>query len=246
MSDHPEPRNAAAEEVARADATTVDAPDEDSQRTGVTRRDAVKMLGFVPVLGVLEWTGADVDRAARFIRTLPEEEGAQQFVPKFFTAPEYRTVRVLVDYVIPRDAKSGSATDAKVPEFMDFMYSDPMQNTSDQTKKAMKDGLAWLDAESRKRFTRTFVAASDAQRRQILDDIAWPAKAPPAMADGVAFFNRFRDMTASGFFSSAIGWKDVDYIGGVAVAEWKGCPPAALRGGLRRSVLLEEIRAWSE
>lgn len=194
----------------------------------VSRRDAVKMLGLAPMLGVLEWSGAEVDRAARFVRTL-EEEGAQQYVPKFFTPAEYRTVRVLVDYVIPRDAKSGSATDAKVPEFMDFMYSDPMQNTSENTKKAMKDGLAWLDAESRKRFSRTFVAATDAQRRQILDDIAWPAKAPEGMADGVAFFNRFRDMTASGFFSSAIGWKDVGYIGNVAVAQWNGCPPAALR-----------------
>jgi hypothetical protein len=149
---------------------------------------------------------------------------------------------VLVDYVIPRDAKSGSATDAKVPEFMDFMYSDPMQNTSDATKKAMRDGLAWLDAESTRRFTRTFVAASDAQRRQILDDIAWPAKAPAEMAAGVTFFNRFRDMTASGFFSSAIGWKDVGYIGNVAMADWNGCPPAALqRLGVTEDVMKTRI-----
>ena len=207
----------------------------------VSRRDAVKMLGLAPMLGVLEWTGPDVDRAARFVRTL-EEEGAQAYVPKFFTPAEYRTVRVLVDYVIPRDAKSGSATDAKVPEFMDFMYSDPMQNTSDATKKAMKDGLAWLDGESTRRFSKTFVAASDAERRRILDDIAWPAKAPQGMADGVTFFNRFRDMTASGFFSSAIGWKDVGYIGNVAMADWKGCPPAALqRLGVTEDVMKTRI-----
>ena len=199
------------------------------QATGITRRDAVKMLGLVPMAGVLEWSGADVERAARFVRTLSEEERAQQFTPKFFTPEEYRTVRVLVDYVIPRDAKSGSATDAKVPEFMDFMYSDPLQTTSENTKKAMKDGLAWLDTESRRRFAKTFVEAADAERRQILDDIASPAKAPQGMADGVTFFNRFRDMTASGFFSSAMGWKDVGYIGNVAVAQWKGCPPATLR-----------------
>lgn len=214
MSDQPEARDPAAE---------------DSPEAGVSRRDVVKMLGMAPMIGVLEWTGADVDRAARHVRALPGEESVQPFAPKFFTSPEYRTVRVLVDYVIPRDAKSGSATDAKVPEFMDFMYSDPMQNTSDNTKKAMKDGLAWLDAVSLQRFTKTFVDASDVQRRQILDDIAWPAKAPKEMADGVTFFNRFRDMTASGFFSSAIGWKDVSYVGNVAVAQWKGCPPAALR-----------------
>ena len=209
---------------------SVDAPlpDVASDAGGVSRRDVVKMLGLVPLAGVLEWSGADVERAARFAATL-EGEAAQQFTPKFFTPGEYRTVRVLVDYVIPRDARSGSATDAKVPEFMDFMYSDPLQNTSEQTKTAVKSGLAWLDAESTKRFSKTFVAASDAERRQILDDIAWPAKARPEMAAGVTFFNRFRDMTASGFFSSAIGWKDLPYIGNVAVAEWKGCPEPALR-----------------
>ena len=196
--------------------------------SGMTRRDAVKLLGVLPLAGVLEWSGVDVERAARYVAGL-EETSAQQFTPKFFSPDEYRTVRVLVDYVIPRDARSGSATDAKVPEFMDFMYSDPQQNVSEQTKTSVHNGLKWLDAESTKRFTKTFVAATDAERRQILDDIAWPAKARPEMADGVTFFNRFRDMTASGFFSSAIGWKDLQYLGNVAVAEWKGCPPPALK-----------------
>ena len=36
-------------------------------------------------------------------------------------------------------------------------------------------------------------------------------------------------MTAAGFFSSAMGWKDLPYIGNMAIPEWKGCPPAALR-----------------
>ena len=203
-------------------------PDGAIDASGMTRRDAMKLLGLMPLAGVLEFSGADVERAARFVGSL-EAESSQQFTPKFFSAHEYRTVRVLVDYIIPRDARSGSATDAKVPEFMDFMYSDPQQNTSEQTKTAVHTGLAWLNAESTKRFSKTFVDASDAERRQILDDIAWPAKARPEMAPGVTFFNRMRDMTASGFFSSAIGWKDLPYIGNVAVAEWKGCPPAALR-----------------
>ena len=194
----------------------------------MNRRDAVKMLGLVPLAGVLEWSGADVERAARFVHALGEEP-TRQFAPKFFTQVEYRTVRVLVDYIIPRDARSGSATDAKVPEFMDFMYSDPQQNTSEATKTAVRTGLAWLDAESTKRFAKSFVDATDAERRQILDDIAWPAKARPEMSAGVTFFNRMRDMTASGFFSSAIGWKDLQYLGNVAVAEWNGCPPPALR-----------------
>jgi hypothetical protein len=62
----------------------------------------------------------------------------------------------------------------------------------------------------------------------VLDDIAWPKKARPEMSHGVAFFNRFRDLTAAGFFSSEMGWKDVRYVGNVFNPGWAGCPPAAL------------------
>jgi hypothetical protein len=92
----------------------------------------------------------------------------------------------------------------------------------------MRGGLAWMDGEARHRFQASFVDATDAQRRQILDDIAWPAKARPEMSHGVAFFNRIRDYTASGFFSTAAGWRDVRYIGNVFNPGWDGCPPAAL------------------
>jgi hypothetical protein len=92
----------------------------------------------------------------------------------------------------------------------------------------MRGGLAWLDLACEDRFGKPFTACTDAQRRQLLDDIAWPKKAKPEYTQGAAFFSRFRDMTASGFFSSAMGWKDVQYLGNVAVPVWNGCPPAAL------------------
>ena len=147
-------------------------------------------------------------------------------LPAFFTAHEWKTVHVLADYVIPRDERSGSATDAKVPDYMDFLLSEKDANPN--TQIAMRGGLAWLDNESRRRFAKTFVDSNDAQRREILDDIAWPRKAKPEMSYGVAFFNRFRDMTAAGFFSSAMGWKDLQYMGNVFNPNWKGCPQPAL------------------
>ena len=48
------------------------------------------------------------------------------------------------------------------------------------------------------------------------------------MSQGVAFFNRFRDLTASGFFSSEMGWKDVRFVGNVFNPGWNGCPPEAM------------------
>lgn len=197
--------------------------------SAMNRRDALKAFAVVSTANFLDVGLPQLERTVRGMESLAEHAGESQpapYSPKFFTAREWRLVRMLADYVIPRDSRSGSATDARVPEFIDTLLAD--RDASDASKIAMRGGLAWLDNQSRTRFGRVFVSASDTQRRQILDDIAWPAKAKPEFSHGVTFFNRFRDLTASGFFSSAMGWKDVQYIGNV-FHHWDGCPPAALQ-----------------
>lgn len=188
----------------------------------LSRRAALKVLGTVPVAAAL----TPVSAHAETVAAATNAAIAQQAAPKFFTAHEWATVRMLVDYIIPRDEQSGSATDAKVPEYMDFLLAEKDANPN--TQLAIRGGLGWLDTECRKRFQKTFIQATDAQRRQVLDDIAYPQRAKPEMSYGVAFFIRFRDMTASGFYSSAVGWKDLQYIGNVANPGYDGCPPAAL------------------
>jgi len=191
----------------------------------VTRRDALKLAALSPLVGVAR--SPQAERIEKFMASLAvAEEGQQGYAPKFFTAKEWRTVRTLADYVIPADDKSGSATEAKAPEYMDFVLHDDM--TSEANRIAMRGGLAWLDHECNNRFNKTFVNATDAQRREVLDDIAWPRKARPEMSAGATFFNRFRDMTAAGFFSSAMGWRDLQYIGNVFNPGWNGCPQPAL------------------
>jgi hypothetical protein len=196
----------------------------------INRRDAVKVLGAVPIAGVLGFSAADVARAAAFVERLTESP-AQAYTPKFFTPDEWRLVSTIVDYIIPRDAKTGSATDAKVPEYMDFILTDAETSAASQgARNNVRAALTWFDDESKRRFSgRTFVQATDAERRQILDDVAWPRRAREEMQPGVGHFSRLRDMTASGFFSSQIGWRDVDYMGNVAVPVWNGCPEPALR-----------------
>ena len=189
----------------------------------MNRRDALKVLGLAPLAASLGVAPDHLDRVSRAVARL-EQTGVA--APTFFSAHEWSTVRLLVDYIIPRDERSGSATDAKVPEFIDFLMAD--NDASLASRTAMHGGLAWLDNECEHRFTKTFVGATDAQRRQVLDDIAWPKKARPEMHYGVVFFSRFRDLTASGFFSSQMGWQDVQYKGNVALPAWNGCPPAAL------------------
>jgi gluconate 2-dehydrogenase gamma chain len=210
----------------RADARNDSNSDARHDTTAVSRRDALTLALLSPLAAVA--ANPHIERLQKFMGSLAVmEEQGQTYTPKFFTPKEWRTVRILADYVIPKDERSGSATDAKAPEYMDFVMND--EQTSEANRIAMRGGLAWLDNECRHRFSaKTFVEATDAQRREVLDDIAWPRNAKPEMSQGAAFFNRFRDMTAAGFFSSAMGWKDLQYVGNVFNPNWQGCPQPAL------------------
>ena len=188
----------------------------------MNRRSMLQLLGSAPVVAGLTWTDAEAAQAAK--STQAARRAGTAYKPKFFNAHEWATINVLVDIIIPKDERSGSATEAGVPVFMDFLLDDqPNRQT------AMRGGLAWIDLECQDRYDKRFLECTADERTAVLDDIAWPQKAKPEFAHGVAFFNSFRDLTASGFWSSKMGVDDLQYIGNVMVAEWKGCPPDALK-----------------
>lgn len=190
----------------------------------LSRRDMISTIGTITAGAFV--VSPHVHEAMRQARVAMAAGGAYQ--PKNFTPQEWDTVRMLVDYIIPRDRHSGSATDAGVPEFMDVMLG--LETNLIARHRA---GLTWLDTECVNRHNKFFTYCTDAQRRGVLDDIAWPAKARSEMAVGVKWFNSFRDFTASGFYTSKIGIKDVGYLGNTGVATWIGCPPAAVRRAVR-------------
>lgn len=185
----------------------------------LSRREAVQLLASVS--SALGLTPQLLERAWRHARSAPAVTDRERL---FFTETEWRTVTVLVDDIIPRDQRSGSATDAGVPDFMDFIL-----NEGGGLQTRIRGGLAWLDGESRARYGKPYAEAAERQRHGLLDDIAWPGRARPEHSHGVAFFNTFRDFTASGFFSSQMGMEDLQYLGNTVVAEWNGCPPQALQ-----------------
>jgi gluconate 2-dehydrogenase gamma chain len=203
----------------------------------ISRRRALTVLGAAPLAGVgafLQQQQQQAQTQTRQTHEAPNQPARNTRQPdpsqprrRFFTQRELRTVRVLADDVIPRDERSGSATDANVTEFMDYNLS--VQETSEEVRVAWRGGLRWIDRESRRRFGVPYASARPAQRHQILDDIAWADRARPEMRHGAAFFARFRDMCAGGFFSSAVGFRDLQYIGNAFVPQWNGCPEAALR-----------------
>ena len=190
----------------------------------ISRRHALKALTAVPAAAGFTWTPAEAEQASQKAATARKTAAKDAaFKPAFFTRHEWATVRVLVDLIIPKDERSGSATDAGVPEFMDFMMGDqPGRQT------AMRGGLRWLDTECRRRYDKQFVDCAAAERTAVLDAVAWPAKARPEHSHGVTFFNSFRDLTASGFWSSKMGIEDLQYIGNMPAA-WNGCPAEVLQ-----------------
>lgn len=141
----------------------------------------------------------------------------------FFTAEEMATIGVLADIIIPKDEISGSATDAGVPAFIDFIVNDMPEH-----QVPIRGGLRWLDIECLNRYNMGFKDCTPAQQIEIVDMIAYPKKAKPEMEQGVAFFNRMRNLTATGFFTSEMGVKDVGYAGNKPT-QWNGVPDDVLK-----------------
>jgi hypothetical protein len=198
----------------------------DSGVRPISRRSALAIITSAPMAAALVWTPAEAQQAHAHAETARADavKKAAPFKPKFLTAHEYATVGVLVDLIIPRDERSGSATDAGVPEFMDFMMIDQPRR-----QVAMRGGLALIDRLSLDRVGKRFVTATDGERRQVLDEIAYTTNPDPGLSQAIAFFSSFRDLTASGFWSTKMGIKDLQYQGNVFVDEWNGCPDAALK-----------------
>ena len=188
------------------------------------RRRVLQILGATPALASLAFTEAEAEQAAQATQAARKTAAAAgtAYAPKFFTASEYATVKILADLIIPKDEHSGSATEAGAHEFVDHIVS-----VQKERQVAARGGLKWLDVESLRRFQQTFAAATDAQRRQILDDIAYPAKADKRFSHGVRFFSGLRDLVAAGFWSSKIGVQDLGYQGNVPNT-WNGAPQNVL------------------
>ena len=142
---------------------------------------------------------------------------------QFFTPHEMATITVLADIIIPKDEISGSASDAKVPDFIEFIVKD-MPNH----QVPMKGGLRWLDVHCLKHYEKAFVDCTVAQQIELVDQIAYPKKAKPEMSQGVKFFSLMRDLTATGFYTSEIGVKDIGYVGNTPT-QWNGVPEAVLQ-----------------
>jgi gluconate 2-dehydrogenase gamma chain len=182
----------------------------------ISRRRILQAIGSAPALAAATGTEASAQTAAK-----------PAYRRKVFDAHQWHTVEVLCDLILPGDQRSVSASKAGTAEFIDdWLDFRKHEDGNDILASVIMGGLAWLDRESNGKFGKDFAAAAPDQQKQLLDRIAWPEKATPEDRHWVTFFNAFRDLTVSGFFSSEAGVADLPYLGNKAVAEWKGCDPA--------------------
>ena len=150
------------------------------------------------------------------------------FWPLTFTDEQRRAAAALCDAIIPADEKSPSASSVGVPDFMDEWVSAPYPEQQNDRKEILA-GLAWLDGESKKRFQKVFADLSGEQKREICDDICFVPNAKPEFRSAANFFAKFRNLTAGGFYTTLQGWKDIQYVGNVALARFDGPPPEVLK-----------------
>jgi gluconate 2-dehydrogenase gamma chain len=198
------------------------------------RRDTLKALGFSGI-----GLGLAVGPVEAAVPLPPDKKlplkvpgGRQPFeadrdaklhAEKFFTPQEMKTVTILSDIILPADAKSGSASQAGVPAFIEFMMKDLPQNQT-----PMRGGLAWLDNKCRAAYGKPFAECTHAQQIELVDQIAYPQKAKANMSQGVAFFNTMRNFVMCGFYTSKMGIEDLGYKGNTP-NQWEGVPEPVLK-----------------
>jgi len=198
-------------------------------RSVIQRRDLLKALTSVPAAALVTLNASATQKASSEQpnikpSTAATAEVAAGYQRKILSEHEYNTIRVLSDWIIPADERSGSASEAGVPEFID----DWLDFKRGELLDGIRGGLTWLDMECNRAFGRDFADGTAAQQKQLLDRIAYPQNAAPADANAVVFFNHLRDLVVSGFFTSEIGLRDLPYLGNEPQAAWQGCPAPVL------------------
>ena len=147
---------------------------------------------------------------------------------KAFNPAEEKSLRLLGELICPGAVSKGGA----------FEYIDLLSSNSAPLKAIYTGGLQWLDRESERRFEKSFAAASDAQRGELLDLIAYRKnlEGKPALAPGVRFFDWARRMVVDAYYTSAAGIKELGYMGNRGMTDFK-VPQEALEYAMKRSGL---------
>ena len=184
---------------------------------GIQRRDMLRILSRAAVAagfpGFSKW-----GFACGHVGNIASQLKPSAYDPRFFTRPEYALVERLTDMIIPSDGTPG-AKEAGVAEFIDFMAaSDP------EVQYGFRTGLTWLNAHSERMHGKPFLGISAEQQTALLEPLGFKDKARLGEEDGQRFFRLVREYTVMGFYTSEVGFKELDNPALKFYAESPSCP----------------------
>jgi hypothetical protein len=214
------------------------AADRDAAGPSLSRRDALRMLAASATLPILSGSAgcaspesADPPVPASGPRGTPTDPDLLRPIvswPKQLTQSELVSLAALCDTIIPADDVSPSASAVGVPGYIDEWASAPYDWARDGLAQ-LRSGLAWLDGESARRFGSPFAALAGDQRNAIAEDICYLPRAKPEHQEVARFFDMVRDLTATGFYTTVEGMRDIGYVGNTPLDRFDGPPPEVLR-----------------
>tara|TARA_R110002073_G_scaffold4213_3_gene28032 strand:+ start:8946 stop:9647 length:702 start_codon:yes stop_codon:yes gene_type:complete len=199
----------------------------------MNRRDTIKslLLGSVATGLALNSCAPSTTEAKTAAKDLPfygrtpeeVENDRRVLAAEFLNEHELSTIAVLCDLILPASDTHGSATDAGVPEFIDFIVKDlPNHQTP------LRGGLMWLDNYCNKTYGTEFKSCSVDEQHAVCDQIAYPNKTATDMKQGEKFFTRMRNLTLTGYYTSKMGIEELGYKGNTPNV-WDGVPAAILK-----------------
>ena len=142
------------------------------------------------------------------------------------TDEELTLVAALSDVIVPADEGSPAASAVGVPDYINEFVSAPGH---EEQLTVLRGGLAWLNRTAGERFGAAgFPALTDARKHEICDEICFEPNAPDELKPQARFFDQFRDMVSTGFWTTEEGMRDLGYVGNVPLPSFDGPPPEVL------------------
>lgn len=194
----------------------------------LSRTDAQTRTAPPPSPGARPTQPASLQSGPRGTAADPDLLRPKKNWPRLLTVSEMATISALSDMIIPADEKSPSASTVGAPAYINEHVSAPFDGNARDLVR-VRGGIVWLNLESTTRFGKPFVRLTNAEKTQICDDICYVPNAKPEFQQAARFFDLIRDLTATGFYTTDIGMKDIGYIGNMALPKWDPVPLAVLQ-----------------
>ena len=160
------------------------------------RRDILKLAATsaaVPAVGIAQQ---------------PAAKPAPSWTLSFFDAHQFHTVTVLVDLIIPVTDTPGALA-AQVDRHIDHLLA----ASPEDDKQAFREGLGWLDGYAIRTQAKPFVRCARDRQVSILETL--DSSDVPDLAPGRRFFELAKRLTAQLYYSTEIGFNELNKGGRV-------------------------------